>query len=52
MKAAIYNRFNGVIEIKEVDDPVISGEDANIEVKASGICRSDWRTAGGGTILT
>ena len=42
MKAAIYNRFNGVIEIKQVDDPVVTDEDAIIEVKASGICRSDW----------
>jgi len=42
MKAAIYNRFNGVIEIKQVDDPVLTDEDAIIEVKASGICRSDW----------
>lgn len=42
MKAAIYNRFNDVIEIKQVDDPVLTDEDAIIEVKASGICRSDW----------
>src|SRR5210317_2226597 len=42
MKAAIYNSFNGVIEIKKVDDPVVTDEDAIIEVKASGICRSDW----------
>ena len=42
MKAAVYNRFNGVIEIKQVDDPVVTDEDAIIEVKASGICRSDW----------
>jgi len=42
MKAAIYNTFNGAIEIKEVDDPVIHEKEAIIEVKASGICRSDW----------
>jgi len=42
MKAAVYNRFNGVIEIKQVDDPVVTDEDAIIEVKTSGICRSDW----------
>ncbi len=42
MKAAVYSTFNGAIEIKQVDDPVVSETEAIIEVKASGICRSDW----------
>jgi len=42
MKAAVYDTFNGAIEIRQVDDPVVSETDAIIEVKASGICRSDW----------
>ena len=42
MKAAIYNTFNGAIEIKQVDDPVVTETEAIVEVKASGICRSDW----------
>lgn len=42
MKAAIYSTFNGAIEIKQVDDPVVNETGAIIEVKASGICRSDW----------
>ena len=42
MKAAVYNTFNGAIEIRQVDDPVAAETDAIIEVKASGICRSDW----------
>ena len=42
MKAAVYNTFNGTIEIKHVDDPVATETDAIIEVRASGICRSDW----------
>jgi alcohol dehydrogenase len=42
MKAAVYNTFNGAIEIKQVDDPVVTETEAIIEVKASGICRSDW----------
>ena len=42
MKAAVYDTFNGAIEIRQVDDPVVSDTDAIIEVKASGICRSDW----------
>lgn len=42
MKAALYDTFNGHIEIKQVDDPVVAEAEAIIEVKASGICRSDW----------
>ncbi len=42
MKAAIYSTFNGAIEIKQVDDPVVTETEAIIEVKATGICRSDW----------
>ncbi len=42
MKAAVYNTFNGAIEIKQVDDPVLTETEAIIEVRASGICRSDW----------
>ena len=42
MKAAVYNTFNGTIEIRQVDDPVVTETDAIIEVRASGICRSDW----------
>ena len=42
MKAAIYKAFNGEIKIEQLDDPVMGEADAIIEVKASGICRSDW----------
>jgi alcohol dehydrogenase len=42
MKAAIYSMFNGAIEVRQVDDPVLTDTEAIIEVKASGICRSDW----------
>ena len=42
MKAAVYSTFNGAIEIKQVDDPVVTETEAIIEVKASGLCRSDW----------
>lgn len=42
MKAAIYHTFNGAIEIRQVDDPVVTETDAIIEVRASGLCRSDW----------
>ena len=42
MKAAVYKIFNGSIEIEQVADPIVTGSDAIIEVRASGICRSDW----------
>lgn len=42
MKAAVYKSFNGPIEIKHVDDPHVTATDAIIEVKATGLCRSDW----------
>jgi alcohol dehydrogenase len=42
LKAALYHSFSGAIEIKEVNDPVVTDTDAIVEVKASGICRSDW----------
>ena len=42
MKAAVYRAFNGSIEIEQVNDPVVNEAGAIIEVRASGICRSDW----------
>ena len=42
MRAASYSTFNGAIEIKQVNDPVVTETDAIIELMASGICRSDW----------
>lgn len=42
MKAAVYRAFKGSIEIEQVAEPIITELGAIIEVKASGICRSDW----------
>ncbi len=42
MKAAIYSEFRGPITIEEVDDPSCDPESVIIEVKASGLCLSDW----------
>ena len=42
MKAAVYRAYKGSIEIEQVVDPVVTESEAIIEVKASGICRSDW----------
>lgn len=42
MKAAVYDRFGFVPEIREVANPSASKGAVVIEVKACGICRSDW----------
>ena len=42
MKAASYHRFGGEITIGQVADPPVPEDAALIEVRATGICRSDW----------
>ena len=42
MKAAIFRSFQGPITIESVPEPTPEEHDAVIEVKACGICRSDW----------
>ncbi|HJL69460.1 MAG TPA: alcohol dehydrogenase catalytic domain-containing protein, partial [Anaerolineales bacterium] len=42
MRAALYQTFGGPINIEEVPDPTPAANGAVIEVKASGLCRSDW----------
>ncbi|MCL5282254.1 MAG: zinc-dependent alcohol dehydrogenase family protein [Planctomycetes bacterium] len=42
MKAVIYERFGGPVSIAQVADPVPDRDGVVIEVRASGICRSDW----------
>jgi len=42
MKAAIYEAFGKPLNIQELPDPSPSESGVVIEVKANGICRSDW----------
>lgn len=42
MKAAIYDTFQGDVLVKEVETPTPSPHGALIQVRATGICRSDW----------
>jgi len=42
MRAAIYHEFGGPIFIQSVPDPKPSPTGVVLEVKACGICRSDW----------
>ena len=42
MRAAIYEKFQGEVEVRNVDDPSPSEHGAVIRVEATGVCRSDW----------
>jgi len=42
MRAAVYEKFGGPINIKNVPDPEPQKYGVVIEVKATGLCRSDW----------
>ncbi len=42
MRAAVYESFKGPVSVRQVPDPVVTDFGAVIEVKATGLCRSDW----------
>ncbi len=42
MRAASYSSFGGPITVGSLPDPSVDRVDAVIEVRATGICRSDW----------
>ncbi len=42
MKAVVYDRFQGKIETKKVEDPSPQKDGVVVEVKSSGLCLSDW----------
>ena len=42
MKAATYERFNAPIAVETLPDPAAPPGGVVIEVKANGVCRSDW----------
>ncbi len=42
MKAAYYEQFQGVIDIRRVPDPEPKPHGVVIRVEATGLCRSDW----------
>ncbi|MFZ1400955.1 MAG: zinc-dependent alcohol dehydrogenase family protein [Candidatus Promineifilaceae bacterium] len=42
MKAAVYEKFQQPITIQTVPDPTPTPDGVVIEVKATGLCRSDW----------
>ncbi|WP_375487172.1 zinc-dependent alcohol dehydrogenase family protein [uncultured Jatrophihabitans sp.] len=42
MKALVFDRFGAPPEVREVPDPVAPADGVVIEVRATGLCRSDW----------
>ena len=42
MNAAVYDHFQGPIEIRQVPDPEPPEDGVVVKVEANGICRSDW----------
>jgi alcohol dehydrogenase len=42
MKAVYFEKFQGPVEIREVENPKVSPDSVIIKVKATGLCRSDW----------
>lgn len=42
MRAVVYEKFRGPITIKNVKDPDPKPHGVVVEVKATGLCRSDW----------
>jgi alcohol dehydrogenase len=42
MKAVMYEQFGGTLSLRQLPDPQVPDDGVVIEVKANGICRSDW----------
>jgi alcohol dehydrogenase len=42
MRAAVYEQFQGPVDVRTVDDPSPSAHGAVLKVEATGVCRSDW----------
>ena len=42
MRAAVYNEFGGPIRVQEIPIPQVPHDGVLIQVRATGVCRSDW----------
>ncbi|MCW2556430.1 MAG: Alcohol dehydrogenase, zinc-binding domain protein [Mycobacterium sp.] len=47
MRAAVFEKFGGSVDVVTVADPVPSPEGVVVEVHATGLCRSDWHAWAG-----
>lgn len=42
MKAAVFDRFQGPLAVRDVADPACPADGVVVKVEACGVCRSDW----------
>ena len=42
MRAALMHAFSQPLQVEEVQDPRVPEDGAVVEVRATGVCRSDW----------
>lgn len=42
MRAAKFDRFNGPIVVRDIAEPVCPPDGVVVEIRACGVCRSDW----------
>ena len=42
MRAAVFEKFQGQINIQNVQDPTPHDDGVVVKVEATGLCRSDW----------
>ncbi len=42
MKAVLYEAFGGPLQVTSVADPILEPHGVIVQLKASGVCRSDW----------
>jgi len=47
MRAVVFERFRGSVDVRSVPDPVPSPGGVVVEVHATGLCRSDWHAWAG-----
>jgi alcohol dehydrogenase len=42
MRAAVFDAFNAPLEIRDISEPDCPRDGAIVEIRACGVCRSDW----------
>jgi D-arabinose 1-dehydrogenase-like Zn-dependent alcohol dehydrogenase len=47
MRAVVFEEFGGPVDVRTVPDPVPSAGGVVVEVRATGLCRSDWHAWAG-----
>jgi alcohol dehydrogenase len=52
MRAVVMERVGGALEVREVPDPVPPAGGVVVEVRATGLCRSDWHAWAGHDDIT